>query len=84
MQKKLEIQQPRTDNNARFTKEFSDEQFIKAINKCMEECTCTVAEVAEKVGCNPQHAKRRLMVLAEAGKVEKKLRGRIWGFRPGK
>jgi heterodisulfide reductase subunit C len=81
MQKKLDLQKPRTDNGARFRKEFSDEQFIKAIGKCLEESTCTAAEVAEKVGCNPQHAKRRLIQMAEAGKIKKKMRGRIWGFR---
>jgi len=81
-QKKLELPKPRTENGSRYTQEFADEQFIKAVNKCMEEATCTAAEVAEKVGCHPQVAKRRLLELAEKGKVTKKMRGRIWGFRP--
>jgi hypothetical protein len=82
MQKKLDLQKPRTENGARFTKEFSDEQFVKAVKKCMAESTCTAAEVAAIVGCNPQVAKRRLLELSEKGKVIKKMRGRIWGFRP--
>jgi MarR-like DNA-binding transcriptional regulator SgrR of sgrS sRNA len=82
MQKKLDLQKPRTDNGARFTQEFTDEQFVRAVKKCMEESTCTAAEVAAMVGCNPQHAKKRLLQLAEDGKVTKKMRGRIWGFRP--
>lgn len=48
----------------------------------MEEATCTAAEVAEKVGCNPIFAKNRLLKLAEDGKLCKKLKGRTWGFRP--
>lgn len=48
----------------------------------MEEATCTAAEVAEKVGCNPQFATRRLLKLEEEGKLTKKRRGRSWGFRP--
>ena len=82
MQKKLDLQKPRTDNGARFTQEFTDEQFIKAVKKCMEEATCTASEVAEKVGCNPQVATRRLVQLTEEGKLDKKKRGRSWGFRP--
>lgn len=82
MQTKLDLQKPRSENGARFTQEFSDEQFIKTVNKCMEEATCTAAEVAEKVGCNPQVATRRLSQLAEQGKLNKKSRGRSWGFRP--
>jgi ribosomal protein S25 len=82
MQKKLDLQKPRTENGARFTQEFADEQFIKAVKECMEEATCTAAEVAEKVGCNPQVATRRLVQLTEQGKLQKKLRGRTWGFRP--
>jgi ribosomal protein S25 len=81
MQKKLDLQKPRTENGARFTQEFTDEQFIKAVTKCMEEATCTAAEVAEKVGCNPQVATRRLSQLADQGKLKKKIRGRSWGFR---
>lgn len=82
MQKKLNLQKPRTENGSRFTQEFTDEQFIKAVYKCMEEATCTAAEVAEKVGCNPQVATRRLSALAEKGKLTQKKRGRSWGFRP--
>ncbi|WP_164888515.1 hypothetical protein [Methanosarcina sp. MSH10X1] len=47
----------------------------------MAEATCTAAEVAEKVGCNPIFAKNRLLQLADRGKLCKKLKGRTWGFR---
>lgn len=82
MQKKLDLQKPRTENGSRYSQEFTDEQFIKAVQRCMEEATCTAAEVAEKVGCNPQVATRRLVELADHGKLCKKMRGRTWGFRP--
>jgi len=82
MQKKLDLPKPRTENGARFTQEFSDEQFLKAVKKCMEESTCTASEVAAIVGCNPTVASRRLVALAEKGKLTKKMRGRTWGFRP--
>jgi ribosomal protein S25 len=77
-------QKPRTQNGSRFAKEFEDEDFLKAVHECMEEATCTAAEVAEKVGCNSIFAKNRLLQLAEEGKLCKKLKGRTWGFRPGK
>lgn len=77
-------EKPRTENGSRFAKVFEDEEFLKAVHECMEEATCTAAEVAEKVGCNPTFAKNRLLQLAEQGKLNKKLKGRTWGFRPGK
>jgi hypothetical protein len=75
-------EKPRTETNARFTQEFTDEQFIKAIDKCMENATCSSFEIAEIVGCNPRHAKNRLLQLADQGKIKKKMKGNLWGFRP--
>jgi len=83
MQKKLDLQKPRNETGARYAREFTDEQFLKALNQLMGEATVTAEEIALKVGCNQQVAKRRLLVLADANKIQKKLRGRIWGFRPG-
>jgi len=54
---------------------------LKALQKSMEEATVTADEIAEKVGCNQQVAKRRLLALADAGHIQKKIRGRVWGFR---
>jgi len=81
MQKKLDSHKPRTDTGARFAQEFTDEQFLKALQKSMEEATVTADEIAEKVGCNQQVAKRRLLALVDAGHIQKKIRGRVWGFR---
>jgi hypothetical protein len=35
----------------------------------MDGATCTAAEVAEKVGCNPVLAKNRLLQLVDKGKL---------------
>lgn len=75
-------EKPRVKSSGRFSKEFMDEDFLKAVTECMEEATCTASEVAEKVGCNPIFAKKRLLKLADEGKLVKKMKGRTWGFRP--
>ena len=77
-------EKPRAQNSGRFEKEFTNEDFIKAVQECMEDATCTASEVAEKLGCNPRYAKNRLIELSEHGKIEKKIKGRIWGFKPRK
>lgn len=82
MQNKEKKPQPRTADKAHFVRMFEDEKFLNAVQKCMDESTCTAAEVAEMVGCHPTVAKNRLLQLAEQGKLKKKLRGRTWGFRP--
>jgi ribosomal protein S25 len=73
-------EKPRT--KGKYVKEFTDEDFIRAANECLEEATCTAAEIAEKIGCNSRYAKIRLLQLSEQGKMKKKLKGTAWGFRP--
>ena len=58
-------EKPRT--KGKYVKEFTDEDFIKAANECLEEATCTDAEIAEKLGCNSRYAKIRLLQLSEKG-----------------
>jgi hypothetical protein len=82
MQKKIDQKKPRTENGVHFATEFSDELFLKAVKKCMDEATCTGAQVAEIIGCNPTVATRRLLKLVEGGKLTNVRRGRSWGFRP--
>lgn len=82
MQDKEKKLQPRTEDKAHFVKMYKDEDFLNAVQKCMDESTCTAVEVAERVGCHPTVAKNRLLQLAEQGKLKKKFRGRTWGFRP--
>ncbi len=75
-------EKPRTENKARFAKEYTDDDFIKALKECQEESTSSASEVAEKVGCSPRYAKDRLILLADQKKIEKKMKGNAWGFRP--
>jgi hypothetical protein len=75
-------QKPRTENKARFAKQYTEEDFLKAVEKCLENATCTATEVAEIVGCHPRFAKDQLLKLVEEGKLTKKQKGTSWGFRP--
>ena len=77
-------EKPRAQNSGRFEKEFTNEDFIKAVQACMEEATCTASEVAEKLGCNSRYAKNRLIELSKNGEIEKKMKGKTWGFKPKK
>jgi predicted ArsR family transcriptional regulator len=74
----------RTENKSRFAKEYTDEEFIKAVCTCLNNATCSAAEVADIVGCSPRYAKDRLLQLAEQGEIQKKMKGNTWGFRPDK
>jgi len=40
-------------------------------NECLDEATCTAAEIAEKIGCNSRYAKIRLLQLSEQGIIKK-------------
>ena len=73
---------PRTDDNSRFAREYTDEDFMLALVECQANATCTAAEVAERMGCSARYAKDRLSMLASEQKVEKVLRGNAWGFKP--
>ncbi|MGA9109026.1 MAG: hypothetical protein WB290_01920 [Smithella sp.] len=73
---------PRTEDKARFAKEHTDADFLKALNECQKEATSSALEVAEKIGCSPRYAKDRLLQLAEHGKIERKMKGNTWGFKP--
>ena len=75
-------ERPRTENKARFAKEYTDSDFIKALKECQAEATSSALEVAAKVGCSPRYAKDRLAQLADQKKIEKKMKGNAWGFRP--
>ncbi len=71
---------PRT--KGKYVEEFTDDDFIKAAKECLEEATATASEIADKIGCNPRYAKIRLLQLSEQGKMQKKMKGTSWGFRP--
>lgn len=75
-------EKPRTENGSRFAKEYTDDDFIKAVCECLNNATCSATEVADIVGCSSRYAKDRLLQLAEQGKIKKKMKGTAWGFRP--
>jgi ribosomal protein S25 len=72
----------RAATTGKYVKVYTEEDFIKALNECMKEATVTADEVAEKLGCNPRFARNELYKIASQNKINKKLRGNKWGFRP--
>ncbi len=64
-----------------FSQRYTDDAFIVAIEKALENPTATAAEIADILGCNPRYAVNRLTELAESGKIESVMKGRAWGFR---
>jgi len=72
------------DETGLYVKRLTDEVFINALRKALENPTATALEVAEILGCNPRYAVNRLTEMAESGKIEAVMKGRAWGFRPKK
>jgi hypothetical protein len=71
----------RTDNNARFAAEFTDDVLLAAVVKALETPSVQASEVADIVGCNPLYAKRRLQDMADRGLIEGKIIGNVWCCR---
>jgi len=72
----------RAPTSGRFVKEFTEEDFIRAVKECLEDATVTASEVAEKLQCNPRFARNELNKIAEKKKLTKKAKGKSWGFKP--
>lgn len=58
--------------SGRFVKEYSDEDFIRAVNS---DDYVTANDVAKKLGCNGRIARDRLTLLANQGKIKMKVVG---------
>jgi len=71
----------RTDNNARFATQFTDDVLLAAVAKALETPSVQASEVADVVGCNPLYAKRRLQDMADRGLIEGKIIGNVWCCR---
>jgi hypothetical protein len=67
-----------------FAVQYTDEDFVAALHKCIENATVPASCVADVLGCNPRYATVRLKDLRERGCIEGELRGKAWGFRPKK
>ncbi len=72
---------PRTENGARFAPEWTKEDYIKAVDDCLQEATVTASEVAEKMGCSAKNAKAHLLDLVDRGELVAVMKGRAWCFR---
>jgi len=57
----------RDEYSGRYTQEFSDEDFVRAVKE-LESCSTTA--VADHVGCSSDLAYRRLTELADEGRVD--------------
>lgn len=67
--------------SGRFVKQFTEEDFMRAVKECLEDATVTASEVADKLGCNTRFARNELNKLAEENKLIKKEKGKTWGFK---
>lgn len=63
---------------------YTDEDFIDAIKRVIENPSAQAAEVASVLGCNPRYATVRLKSLMDRGLIEGDMKNTGWGFRPKK
>lgn len=70
----------RDEYSGRFTQEFSDEDFVRAVKDLS---SCSTTDVADHVGCSSDLAYRRLAKLAEEGRIDsEKVAGNYrWFFK---
>lgn len=71
----------RTDNNARFAAEYTDDVLLAGLAKALETASVQASEVADIVGCTSLYAKRRLQDMADRGLIEGKIIGNVWCCR---
>lgn len=74
-------ERPRTDNKARYATQYTDDDFINAVQEALNNATVSAADVAEILGCNPRYATNRLKELVEENKIAGVMKGKAWGFR---
>lgn len=71
----------RSENNARFASEWSDEDIIEAVEEALKKASVSVNDVKEVLGCSTQTAKARLLKLKNEGQLKGQMKGKSWGFR---
>lgn len=71
------VNQERDPDSGKLTKQYSDKDFLEAVDTHEPAST---SEVAEEVGCSRRNADTRLRQLQEDGQVTSKMVGnsRIW------
>lgn len=60
----------RDEYSGRFTREFSDDNFVQAVKELE---SCSTSEVADHVGCSSDLAYLRLKELAAAGQINSEM-----------
>lgn len=63
------VGQDRDEDSGKFTEQYPEEAFLKAVERLE---TATTTEIAEVVGCSYDLAYRRLNTLVDEGKVQRK------------
>lgn len=71
----------RAKESGRFVKEYTEDDFIRAVKECLEDANVTAAEVAEKLGCNPRFARDELNKIAAKKGLTKVPKGKGCGFK---
>ena len=74
-------ERPRTEDRSRFATQFTDQDFLNAVDECLKKATVSASEVAEEIGCNPRTAKNKLLELKDRGEIDAIMIGQSWGFR---
>lgn len=64
------------------TQKYTDEELIEAVEECLREACIPTSLIAEKIGGNKEHVKRRLLALVDDNKLLGKMVGSSWCFRP--
>jgi hypothetical protein len=72
---------PRKNDSHLFAVQYSDDDFIRALERCLNNATVVSSEVAKELGCNSRYATARLKALADQGRIEGVVKGNRWGFR---
>jgi len=68
----------RDEYSGRFTQEYTDEDFVRAVEELV---SCSTTEVADHVGCSSDLAYRRLTELASESRIDsEKLAGNYRWF----
>lgn len=65
-----------------FDTKYTDDELIEAVEECLREACIPTSVIAEKIGGNKEHVKRRLLSLVEDKKLSGKMVGSSWCFRP--
>lgn len=67
--------------SARFTKVYTDDDFINGVAEVLKNPSVQAVEVAEILGCSVQYAKKCLKRMADDGIIEGRIVGNVRVYR---